>query len=453
MGNCVRGHRNTKTLHTPHDSSVQTEDHHATSLPIPELQATHPNVTCTEDFGDTHTGTELPHVVVNTHLDSGVGVRCGNTIPCSTSLPPCEHIEVVTTLSPTMARLLDGNTSCCNHKSSLQEVPFDVPQQPALSDSGDEPVCHQCPRVCFSNDLDDKDCSTVDEQCAFQNTRTAPLLVYDRSQDHASVHEGFQVDVVDTTALKPIPSIGWVLPDSLSKLLSVSPKSGKNEDVNTPMSCMSEISLAKQDSHGDAHAHCGRRLFLSRDFKPGAILGTGSFGQVFAARHEDTGTIMAVKEIPIQLDSNKQEMEMLRIQREVGLCEQLDNQRIVQYFGFDIEPNQTNQQLLLYLFLEYCNGGSVASHLKTFGPMRTSLVAKYAQQLLEGVHYLHSRNPPVVHRDLKGANILLTHDANVKIADFGCSKWLAAAGGRKHTEQWQQTVDSCRYLVLRMLLD
>lgn len=106
MGNCVRGHRNTKTLHTPHDSSVQTEDHHATSLPIPELQATHPNVTCTEDFGDTHTGTELPHVVVNTHLDSGVGVRCGNTIPCSTSLPPCEHIEVVTTLSPTMARLL-----------------------------------------------------------------------------------------------------------------------------------------------------------------------------------------------------------------------------------------------------------------------------------------------------------------------------------------------------------
>jgi len=52
------------------------------------------------------------------------------------------------------------------------------------------------------------------------------------------------------------------------------------------------------------------------------------------------------------------------------------------------------------------------------------VVARYARQVLSGLDYLHSRKPPVVHRDLKCANLLLTHGANAKIADFGCSKWL-----------------------------
>merc|ERR1711959_529000 len=68
------------------------------------------------------------------------------------------------------------------------------------------------------------------------------------------------------------------------------------------------------------------------------------------------------------------------------------------------------------------SGGSVASQLQVFGPLSVELTFKYTVQLLRGVAYLHNHYPPIVHRDLKCANLLLTQDGDIKIADFGCSK-------------------------------
>merc|ERR1711879_364985 len=67
-----------------------------------------------------------------------------------------------------------------------------------------------------------------------------------------------------------------------------------------------------------------------------------------------------------------------------------------------------------------------------YGRLELPLIQKYACQLLEGLEYLHTRQPPVVHRDLKCANLLLTHDSNLKITDFGCSKVLTS-GDKKHS--------------------
>merc|ERR1712125_93608 len=67
-------------------------------------------------------------------------------------------------------------------------------------------------------------------------------------------------------------------------------------------------------------------------------------------------------------------------------------------------------------------GGSLAQVLSTFGPLEEGLIAVYTRDLLDGLEYLHSRKPPVLHRDIKGANVLVGLDCQVKLSDFGCSK-------------------------------
>ncbi len=66
--------------------------------------------------------------------------------------------------------------------------------------------------------------------------------------------------------------------------------------------------------------------------------------------------------------------------------------------------------------------GSLSSFLKTCGPLEEALARKFTVQLLEGVAYLHLKD--VVHRDIKGANILRDSHGNIKLGDFGCSKEL-----------------------------
>merc|ERR1712176_831845 len=60
--------------------------------------------------------------------------------------------------------------------------------------------------------------------------------------------------------------------------------------------------------------------------------------------------------------------------------------------------------------------------LSQFGPLDESLLADYTVHLLNGLDYLHTQNPYVVHRDIKGANVLVSLDGIAKLADFGCSK-------------------------------
>ncbi|CAK0856812.1 unnamed protein product [Prorocentrum cordatum] len=67
-------------------------------------------------------------------------------------------------------------------------------------------------------------------------------------------------------------------------------------------------------------------------------------------------------------------------------------------------------------------GGSIAQVLSHFGRLEESLVARYSRDLFSGLDYLHTRDPPVLHRDIKGANILVGLDSTVKLSDFGCSK-------------------------------
>eukprot|EP00435_Cladocopium_sp_Y103_P022141 s4448_g5.t1 len=104
------------------------------------------------------------------------------------------------------------------------------------------------------------------------------------------------------------------------------------------------------------------------------------------------------------------------LENEVNIMKALKHPHIVEYLGHDYLDE------CLYLYLEHVPGGSITQALNDFGAFSESLMASYARQTLEGLEYLHTREPAVIHRDIKGSNILIGDGDTVKLADFGCSK-------------------------------
>ncbi|TFK48734.1 hypothetical protein OE88DRAFT_1633996 [Heliocybe sulcata] len=147
---------------------------------------------------------------------------------------------------------------------------------------------------------------------------------------------------------------------------------------------------------------------LLGDYQLGDSLGKGAFGQVFRALNWATGETVAIKEIQL---SNIPKGELGEIMSEIDLLKNLDHPNIVKYKGFKKEHEY------LYIILEFCENGSLHNICKRFGKFPENLVAVYISQVLEGLVYLHDQG--VIHRDIKGANILTNKDGCVKLADFG----------------------------------
>lgn len=155
----------------------------------------------------------------------------------------------------------------------------------------------------------------------------------------------------------------------------------------------------------------------------GRLIGQGSFGSVYLALHTMTGELMAVKQVELPnsastinnaaLEAKKNTM-VEALKREISLLKDLKHKNIVQYFGSSTESSTLN------IFLEYIPGGSIAKMLVDYGSLTEGLVASFVQQTLVGLAYLHSKD--IIHRDIKGANVLVDNHGIVKISDFGISK-------------------------------
>ncbi len=80
--------------------------------------------------------------------------------------------------------------------------------------------------------------------------------------------------------------------------------------------------------------------------------------------------------------------------------------------------------------MEYVSGGTIEGIAKTLGKMSEDDAHSVARQVLDGLGYLHNQDPPMIHGDIKGANLLITLDGCVKIADVGLAKPLLGKSSR-----------------------
>ncbi|MCO5571973.1 hypothetical protein L7F22_025724 [Adiantum nelumboides] len=150
------------------------------------------------------------------------------------------------------------------------------------------------------------------------------------------------------------------------------------------------------------------------EWKRGELLGEGAYGKVFCGLNQSTGELMAVKQLKFHNMNNDEEtaFNMACLEREISLYKEMRHKHIVSYIDMD----KDEEAGYLYIFLEYVSGGSI----QRFGPFSEPLVRVYTRQLLLGLENLHKNR--IVHRDIKGGNVLADSDGVVKLADFGASK-------------------------------
>ena len=147
----------------------------------------------------------------------------------------------------------------------------------------------------------------------------------------------------------------------------------------------------------------------------GAKIGVGSFGQVHVGMNTQNGTLMAVKIFKLK------GAIMEDIRTEVELMRSLQHKNIVRYLGAQMDKK------FLHIFQEWVPGGSISGLLNKFGSFSIEVIRSYISQTLCGLTFLHDNN--IMHRDIKGSNILVNDEGVVKLADFGASKKLKNLSG------------------------
>ncbi|CAI5756522.1 unnamed protein product [Candida verbasci] len=143
------------------------------------------------------------------------------------------------------------------------------------------------------------------------------------------------------------------------------------------------------------------------DFKFHNLVGNGAFASVYKATNLKTNQIIAIKQIRLE-----QDQDVAVLMGEIDLLKILKHPNIVKYHGFVKTSDSLN------ILLEYCAGGSLRQlYKKNNSGLAEMQIVNYTKQVIQGLAYLHDQG--VVHRDVKAANVLLTENGDVKLADFG----------------------------------
>lgn len=158
-------------------------------------------------------------------------------------------------------------------------------------------------------------------------------------------------------------------------------------------------------------------------------LGSGAFGKVVEGVIEPKGFVVAIKHMTFpgaQGDAKKNAADATTMVEEIRLMKNLRHPHIVAYYGSQMTPTEDGGRIV-DVFMEACHGGSVTSlRRKAYGGrFPVTRVRDYIRQVLDGLDYLHRKR--VVHRDIKGENVLISSQGFAKLADFGCSKKLGGA--------------------------
>ncbi|XP_021908132.1 mitogen-activated protein kinase kinase kinase 5 isoform X1 [Carica papaya] len=159
-------------------------------------------------------------------------------------------------------------------------------------------------------------------------------------------------------------------------------------------------------------------LPMNCQWQKGKLIGRGTFGSVYVASNRETGALCAMKEVELLHDDPKSAECIKQLEQEINVLSQLQHPNIVQYYGSGIADDR------FYIYLEYVHPGSINKYVRDHcGAMTESIVRNFTRHILSGLAYLHSKK--TIHRDIKGANLLVDASGVVKLADFGMSKHLS----------------------------
>lgn len=180
-----------------------------------------------------------------------------------------------------------------------------------------------------------------------------------------------------------------------------------------------------EDEDPGLNSFLNGQSFEPHNWMKGNLIGEGSFGTVHLALHAVTGELMAVKQVELptvakgtEIDKKKNNM-ITALKHEIDLLQGMQHPNIVRYLGTSCDDEYLN------IFLEYVPGGSIAMMLKQYNHFQEPLVRNFTKQILLGLAYLHGCN--IIHRDIKGANVLVDNHGVLKISDFGISKRVEAS--------------------------
>ncbi|XP_068647647.1 mitogen-activated protein kinase kinase kinase 3-like isoform X1 [Aristolochia californica] len=213
------------------------------------------------------------------------------------------------------------------------------------------------------------------------------------------------------------PRLAGINPDSPTER----PEDGKTQGHPLPLppgSPNSSSSPHVMRSNG-VQLHENGQTLRSK-WKKGRLLGRGTFGHVYVGFNSESGQMCAIKEVRVITDDQNSKECLRQLNQEITLLSQLSHPNIVRYHGSELAEDT------LSVYLEYVSGGSIHKLLQEYGPFKEPVIQSYAGQILSGLAYLHGRN--TVHRDIKGANILVDPNGEIKLADFGMAKHINTCG-------------------------
>lgn len=261
-----------------------------------------------------------------------------------------------------------------------------------------------------------------------------PLFFAPREFHDLDVHRHSKAKLQHSTENSPVHSPGT---RNVARNPVKTPKGSLFHFHHTSLSETSNAERPESNSHVNAHPlplppganvmsqpitvpHNVEAPYVSSmkgQWQKGKLIGRGTFGSVFLGTNKETGALCAMKEVDLIPDDPKSAECIKQLEQEIKFLRQRKHPNIVQYYGSEIVDDH------FYIYLEYVYPGSINKYVREHcGAITESVVRNFTRHILSGLLYLHSTK--TIHRDIKGANLLVDASGVVKLADFGMAKHL-----------------------------
>ncbi|MED6120326.1 hypothetical protein PIB30_019837 [Stylosanthes scabra] len=382
---------------------------------------------------------ESSTLMMMTQRAESTGLGAGNVhLLRSTSI---DHPSFALTLRKTVNH---GALTCTKPSSNLDRLSIEKAKNnlrvhiPAKSFLEGNSSCKIPQSVCHYEENDEDDCVSISGLSMHVSAKSAPSSVFSSPVTSPHNHGSNNNNQLQHFLQELINDNSYLnLDHHLHQLQQASNKNNVHHKSNhayahpLPLPPRVSSSMVQQQpslqlhhnssaimQHVSENQHHPLPSSMKGQWQKWKLIGRGTFGSVYHATNLETGASCAMKEVDIIPDDPTSAECIKQLEQEIKILRQLHHPNIVQYYGSEIVGDH------LYIYMEYVHPGSVNKFIRDhYGAMTESVVRNFTRHILSGLAYLHSTK--TIHRDIKGANLLVNESGIVKLADFGMAKILS----------------------------